>query len=47
VREWRPTSIIAGQARFAYLTSALLLAEIYVPFLVGTEARNASSAHDK
>ena len=43
VMEWLPTSIITGAALFAYLMRVLLLAQIYVPFVDGTEARNAAT----
>jgi hypothetical protein len=39
--EWLPTSILPREARFAYVASAFRLAEIYVPFVDGTDARNA------
>jgi hypothetical protein len=39
--EGLPTSILPGEARFAYVASPFRLAEIYVPFVDVTEARNA------
>jgi hypothetical protein len=39
--EGLPTSILPREARFAYLTSALRLAEIYVPFVRHTSERVA------
>jgi hypothetical protein len=38
--EGLPTSILPREARFAYLTSVIRLAEIYVPFVDQSEARN-------
>src|SRR5262249_5719749 len=35
---WLPTSILPGEALFAYVASALRLAEIYVPFVDVSEA---------
>ena len=34
-----PTSILPREARFAYVASTFRLAEIYVSFVVGTDAR--------
>jgi hypothetical protein len=40
---WLATSIFAGEATFAYLTRALPLAEIYVPFVDVTGERDFAS----
>jgi hypothetical protein len=37
-----PTSILTAAALFAYLMPAILLAEIYVPFVCWTGARKVS-----
>jgi hypothetical protein len=46
VMEWQPTAIFAGEALFAYLNRPLLLAEIYVPFVWGTDARSVVQLTD-
>jgi hypothetical protein len=43
--EGLPTSILPREARFAYVASAFRLAEIYVPFIDKTEARNSRTWH--
>ena len=45
--EGLPTSILPREARFAYVGSAFWLAEIYVPFVDHTDARNAPAAITK